>query len=68
MREQTLNMSLFKQLWAIIEKPLTAIASIFSVAAATVLLCVKDDTSRWIALVLFSLSLLVILIAVIRVL
>lgn len=66
--EPTLNMSLFKQFWGIIEKPLAAIGSICSIAAATVMLCVKDSTFRWIALLLFSISLIVFLVALIRVL
>ncbi len=61
-------MSLFKQFWGIVEKPLTSVGSICSIVAATIFLCVKDDTTRWIALVLFTISLVVILFSIIRVL
>ena len=61
-------MSLFKQFGEIIERPLAAAGSLCSVAAATIFLCFKDDTTRWVALSLFALSLCLVLIAIIRVL
>lgn len=60
-------MSIAKQFWSIIEKPFMAIGSLCSIAAI-VLLCINDSTSRWAALVLFALSLISLLWAIIRVL